>query len=298
MTNREKYDLDTAIKMYNSVGCRNGDYLFRWLYNIYKFSYISSVDPTYREILTLDKTKLTIVDVLIDDLADNYELRNQELLEKAVRIPWNPKKKYRHKYLEVTRKIWLECMKSIKHYPRYNEFKELFFFDLDQVLDSARYSFLVNTMEIDNELENRLYIHHGTMVIMHLDMDLMCSPNFNKNELWKLRPVMHYVQDVCHIGNMLNTYPREINERDLSSPIISLGLRKGLITKEDIIKDPEKAIERLRKLEPYFKKRVEENLKKIEKHAKDLESVDLNEFSRKLRRVFKCFLKRKYYWEK
>ena len=290
-------DLNGAIGLYNSVGCRNGNYLFRWLHNIYEFFYLSSIDPPYKEILATDKTKLTIIDVLVDDLADNYKLRDQELLEKAIRIPWNPTEKYQDEYLEVTRKIWMDVINSIKKYPRYDEFKELFFFDLEQSFDSMRYSFLVNTIKINNELEDRLYIPHGVMVILHTDMDLMCSPNFDKNELWKLRPILHWAQDICHIGNMLNTYPREVKEMDFSSPIISLGLRKNLITKSEIIRDPKNATGKLKILESHFKSRVEENFKKIKKQSENIESVDIKEFANKLRRVFESFLERKHYWE-
>lgn len=233
----------------------------------------------------------------MDDLADNYKIRNQELLEKAVRIPWNPNKKYQNEYLEVTRKIWLDCINSIKQYPRYNEFKELFYFDLDQFLDSVRYSFLINTMKVDNTLEDRIYLHHNLMVILYCDIDLMCSPNFKKEELGKLRPVLHWVQDITHIGNIISTYPRETKERDFSSPIISLGLRKGLITGEDVINDPKNAAGRLKPLIPYFKERVEDNFRKIEENADKIESIDIREFSKRLRRVYKSFLERAQYWE-
>ena len=298
--NPETYTLKKSIELYNSVGLqiRNMSFLASWVHNVYKeLFYLPIIDLAYDERLALDKTKLSIFAILVDDLADNYKLRNQELLENAIRIPWNPNEKYQSKYLEVTRKIWLDVMRSIKQYPRYNEFKGLFYFDMDQFLDSIRYAFLVNTMEIDNALEFKIYSHHNMMIIVYLDMDLMCSPDFNKEELWKLRPIFHYVQDICHIGNILSTYPRELEERDFSSPIISIGLRKGLITKDDILRNPKKATEGLRELESYYKRRVKENFNRIEKSADKIESVDIKEFSKKLRRVFKCFLERKHYWE-
>ena len=288
--------LEKIINLYGSVGKRKGyEYLFRWLYDIYSKISLPCIDFRYKEILANDKTKLAIFDVLVDDLAD--KIRNKKLLELFIQIPWDVTKRYQNKYLEVGKIIWKSCITSIRKYPRYREFKEIFYFDLQQVLNSMKYSFLVNTFDIGNPVENKIYSHHGCMVILHCDMDLMCSPEFDKAELWKLRPVFYHMQKICHIGNMLNTYPREIIEKDFSSPIISLGIRKGLITKKDVIENPENALKKLKKLEVYFKKEVRKHLREIRKYVRDIESVDLGELPKKLEIVFNCFLERRRYWE-
>ena len=291
------YSLDEAIELYKSVGTRNAEFLFRWLHDIYDKTYLPSIDPLYKEVLTLDKTKLTIFDVLVDDLADNAKIRSKRLLEEAVRIPWNNNKHFVNHYLSVTQKIWLDCIKSIKQYPRYDEFKDIFYFDLDQVMHSMRYSFLVNSTDISNSLEDNIYSNHGVMVILHCDMDLMCSPGFDYEELKKLRPILYWAQDIAHIGNMLNTYPREIIEGDFSSPIIALGLIEGIIQKKMIIEDPEYALENLQPLVSHFKTRMENNLQKIKEHADDLKSVNIKEFYGRLKNVWESFLQRPHYWE-
>jgi len=291
------YTLDEAIELYKSVGVRRGDFLFHWLYNIYDKTYLASIDDTYKEALTLDKTKLTMFDVLVDDLADNAKIRNKRLLDKAANIPWDGSKNYNHPYLNVTKRIWLDCISSIKRYPRYEEFKDIFFFDLEQVMNSMKYSYLVNTADFSNMIEDETYLNHGVMVILHCDMDLMCSPDFDYEELKKLRPILQCVQDVAHVGNMLNTYPKEILEMDLSSPIISLGLREGLIKRSDVVKDPEYVLASLESLVPYFKERMKNNLQKIKNHANDIKSVDIYDFYRRLEDVWKEFLKREQYWK-
>jgi len=68
----EGLDITPSIELYKKVGC--GDFLFNWLYEIYKKIFVPSIDSRYKDILALDKTKLTIFDVLIDDLADNYKI--------------------------------------------------------------------------------------------------------------------------------------------------------------------------------------------------------------------------------
>jgi hypothetical protein len=289
--------LDKTIKLYSTVGHRNADFLFKWINSVYDYFYLPSLDQNYKKTIMLDKTKLTIFDVLVDDLADNADTRDKEILEQAIKIPWNGTKAYNNNYLEVTKKIWQDCIESIKHYPRFKEFEDIFYFDLDKTMHSMKYSYLANQMDINNLLEDEMYIPHGCMVILHADMDLMCSPDFDKKELKKVRPIFHWVEDIVHIGNLMNTYAKEIEEADFSSPIISLAINKGIIDKQMVVNDPKYAIAKLEYLVPYFKEKVEDNFQKIEFYAESVESIDMKEFSKRLRRVWNEFLDREQYWK-
>ncbi len=291
-------NLDDAIKLYKSVGPRNADFLFPWLNEIYYKTYLSCIDIEYKDILSLDKTKLTIFDVLVDDLADNSLIRNRHLLEEVIKIPWTASTLYKNKYSDVARMIWQDCINSIKQYPRYDEFKDIFFFDLDQVMNSMRYSYLVNTADFSSIIEDEIYLNHGVMVILHCDMDLMCSSSFNFAELKKLRPIIHWVQEVAHLGNLLNTYPREIKEADFSSPIISMGLREGLIDRTTVIKDPEYALASIEPLVSRFEERMQKNLERIKENASTIYSIDIYDFYNRLKNVWNAFLLREAYWNK
>jgi len=289
--------LEDAISLYSTVGNRNADFLFNWISDVYDYFYLPSIDSQYKSVLKLDKTKLTIFDVLVDDLADNCKIRNKELLEKAIKIPWNGTRPYKNRYLDVTRVMWQECIDSIRRYPRFKEFEDLFYFDLEKTLASMKYSFLANCTGFNNELEDGIYIQHGVMAILHADMDLMCSPNFDKEELKKLRPILHYVQNIVHIGNLMNTYAREVEEVDFSSPMLSLAISEGLIDKQTVVNDPEYTIEKLGYLIPYFKGKVENDFQKIEEYANTIESIDMINYYNKLRRVWEEFVARKKYWK-
>jgi hypothetical protein len=297
MEEEKTLSLKEAIELYKKVGPRNADFLFKWLYKVYEKTYLPSIDNNYIEQLALIKTKLCIFDVLIDDLADNAKLRNKRLLDQAIRIPNNGAKPYKNLYLEVTRLIWQDCLNSIKNLPRYEEFEDIFFFDIEQVLNSMKYSYLINIYDFSNYKEDEMYLNHGVMVMLHCDLDLMCSPDFNYEELGKLRPILHSVQDVAHLGNMMNTYPKEISEADFSSPIISMGIREGLIDKQSVIRDPESAMSNLKPLLARFEERMKNSLEKIQASAHYIESIDIYEFYLKLRNVWEQFLQREQYWD-
>ena len=290
--------LDEAIELYSTVGSRNANFLFNWLHQIYDKTYLPSINKEYKEQLALIKTKLCIFDVLVDDLADNAKLRNKRLLYEAVQIPNNSTKKYRNKYLEVTRLIWEDCINSIKKLPRYDEFKDIFFFNLEQVMSSMKYSYLINTSDFSNNVEDEKYLNHGVMVILHCDIDLMCSPDFEYEELRKLRPILHSVQDVAHLGNMMNTFPKEIKEADFSSPIISMAIRDGVVEKNTVINDPEYALACMQPLISKFEDRMKINLQNIQTRANDIETIDISDFYQRLMNVWNGFLEREQYWEK
>jgi hypothetical protein len=264
---------------------------------VYEYFYLPSIDYSYKEILVIDKTKLTIFDVLVDDLADNKKIRDRKLLDESIRIPWSNKNKFKNSYLNIANIIWKDCIKSITNYPRYNEFKDIFFFDLNNIFSSMRYSYLSNEIGFDNYIEDEFFINHGVMGILHADMDIMCSPLFNKNEINKIRPILYWVQDIIHIGNLINTYPREVKEEDFSSPIISFGLRENIINRDIMVKDPKEALQKLVSVIPYFKDRVDERFRRIKLSADTIKSVDISEYHNRLNQVWNDFLKRENYWE-
>ena len=296
MKEKKTMSLEEAIELYKTVGPRNADFLFNWLYNVYDNTYLPSIDDEYKDNLALIKTKLCIFDVLVDDLADNAKLRNKRLLEQAIKIPNNGTKEFKNSYLEVTRLIWQDCLESIKKLPRYEEFKDIFSFDMEQVMNSMKYSYLINTTDFSNFIEDEMYLNHGVMVLLHCDLDLMCSPDFNYEELSRLRPILHSVQDVAHVGNMMNTYPKEIQEADFSSPIISMGIREGLIDKHMVIKDPEFALANIKPLVNQFELRMKKHLDQIEQKAHHIKTIDIHEFCNRLKNVWCEFLKREQYW--
>ncbi len=285
-------DIKKAIELYKSVGIRNSEFLFNWLYDVYSKLYLPSIDSAFKEALRTDKTKLTIFDVLVDDLADHYKARDEVLLEQFIQIPWNYNKRYENEYVEVGRKIWKSCIESIREYPRFNEFKRIFYFDLRQVMSSMEYSFLVNETHLDNSFENKIYLPNGCMVVLHCDMDLMCSPDFDMKDLGNIREVFYLAQRISHLGNMLNTYPKEIKEKDYSSPIISLAKRKGFIKKDGEIKE-----DSLKKLESDFKNEIKLLSEELLSYSDKIKSVDINKVADKYSHVYGSFLKRNRYWE-
>src|SRR5207247_4369683 len=215
-------------------------------------------------------TKLAIFDILVDDLANNYTTRSFSTLEQLIKIPWQAKDTSveTNDYLQVARKVWEDLISSVSLYPRFSEFERIFYFDLRQVLSSMLYSYLANTEGIENPVETNFYSSYGCLVEVAIDMDLMCSPTFDMKELGPMRTVACLAQKVAHVGNMLTTYPSEIVERDVSSPIISLALRKGIIRKDEL--GDKAAVPKVGKLEWVFKNKAYSYIKKVAEYEKEI----------------------------
>lgn len=271
-------DLSAVIDLYKSVGRRNIDY-FSWIHDVYSWITLPSVSFDLRKVLNDDKTKLTIFDILVDDLADNYATRSYSLLEKLAGIPWEtkPKTDESDPYASVARMIWEDSLASLSTYPRFKEFERIFYFDMRQVLQSMIYSYLGNTDGIENPVETGFYSSYGCLVEVALDMDLMCSPSFDMRELGSMRSVACLAQKVAHVGNLLTTYANELVERDVSSPIISLALRKGVIRREEL--GDKAALPKVSKLEWVFKNKAYCYIRKVAEYEKEIRSINIKGFS-------------------
>ncbi len=260
------------------MGRRNIEY-FAWIHDVYSWITLPSVSFDCKSLLSEDKTKLTVFDILADDLADNHTTRSYSLLKDLIEIPWREKadSARTNEYLDVGRRIWEDSLSSVSCYPRFKEFERIFFFDLRQVLSSMMYNYLANTDGIENPIETSFYSSYGCLVEVAIDLDLMCSPAFDMRELGLVRTVACLAQKVAQVGNMLTTYPSEVLECDVSSPIISLALRKGVIRKDEL--GDQSIIPKLNKLEWVFKSRAHSYIRKVAEYEKEIRSINLRGFS-------------------
>lgn len=237
------------------------------------------VGAEFRQVLGEDKTKMAIFDIMLDDLADNFITRSRFLLQDFIRIPWHNNVE-KHDYIEVGQAIWNDYISSVQKYPRYKELEGIFYFDLRQVFSSMEYSSLVNSVGLDNPFEISHHSPYGCAVILALDMDLMCMPSFDLKEMRTMRSISYLAQKIAHIANMLGTYPRELLERDMSSPIISLAVRKGIISKDDL--GDRAVLPKLKQLEWIFRSRALSYVEKVSTYEKQIRSVNIRGFSQML----------------
>jgi len=241
-------ELEKWVKEYEKVGDRQR-FIWKWTYVGWKALTLPTVAKKYRNLVCITKTASIILNVLVDDLADRR--KNKKMLEEA----WNICFKYENnnkwtkcthfkfsrkeqEYLELIKKIWNFLNSLIKKYPQYKELEDFFLYDYHQFFNSIEYGYLINkNFNFINLIECEVYSPHNMQGIIGMDMDLMCSPGFNIEEIGFFREIIWRAQQMGRIGNSVTTWEREIFEEDFSSDIFAFVLKHKLISAKGLQKE-------------------------------------------------------------
>ena len=291
-------EIQPSINSYLRIG-RRDPILFNWILYMSQNVHLSSIDKKYMDRLCIVKTKLTILITLLDDIVDDKLIRNPKLFKHLIKIPFSKKivledlTEKEKEYFNITKEIWDDIYSEIKKFPCFSEFEEILEFDLHQTINAMRYGLIINEKpEMANLLESLVYEHHSMIIIIAGDLDLMCSPNFDKNELKYLREVLYISQQMAKIGNIYNTYPREILEGDISTePIIYHNQMQNLPVKDiqDILV---KNKMRIKSFDDLLSKRWEMYYKSLDVLSKNVKSVDMKKF-KEIRKFIQAEFKKK-----
>jgi hypothetical protein len=188
-------------------------------------------------------------------------------------------------FLQFTESIWIYVIKKLQEYPRYDEFKDIFEFDLKQMINSIYHSYLINTNpNIINLKEAKVYGGHNMAIFLCVDIDLMASPKFDKRELPWVRDIVWHAQQMARIGNWLSTWEREIWEMDYTSGIFAFSIMNKLISLDEIYDMDENTnnelIERIKKSEAiqHFLQEWKGNYEEIEANIPHVKSINVKEY--------------------
>lgn len=292
--------------------------LFEWLYSSYNYLYLPSVEREYITTLADIKTTLALVDVAIDDACDNEhlirmnggEVFTRDLLGllynvDAIIATQRPERLEtivnRDDYCRITNQILESTIKLCKDLPRFDEFKNELIIALRNVANSMEFSYIVNSSNViypfSYIVENR---SASTMVVVHSILDLMCSSRFDEKELGKVIPLFKMADQVAMLSNTIYTWPKEIIERDYSSPVLALALEKGLIDFKDFhTREPHEIEAKLQEFSDIIENEANNVLQCMEKYVTkaELKSFNAFEFIDNYYKVKESFKARDKYWD-
>ncbi len=280
-------ELQKWVREYEKVGKRD-DYIWKWAYLGWQIFTLSCVDKRYKNLVIMTKMHSTILNALVDDLAD--AMHNQELLSTASGIIssninknsldlYNTKKK---NYIFLIKRLWNLIDRNIKRYPKYKKFKDIFKYDYQQYLNTIQYSYLINKdPALINLTEHEIYSSHNMQMIIGSTIDLMCSSKFNIGKLGAFREVIWNAQQMGRIGNLIATWKDEIfDDSDFTSGIFAYVLDKNIINVNNLQKNgnSKKIIEKIAssEAEKYFLKKWEDYYNNNYNLSKDIKSVEIS----------------------
>jgi len=287
-----QYFADEYARVFN---IRN-EFLWKWLGVLYgeKGVTLSSVDKIYYDSITDTKIILTIAFSMLDDLSELH--KDKELVEQLIGITKNLETDVDidDERLVFFKKIWGHFLSKIKQYPRYEEFRDIFWYDFNQMLNSVQYNMLVsNNPEMMNVLEMKNYDCHNMIVFLLNGIDLMVSPSFNKQELSRMRTAFWHAQQMARIGNWLSTWKRELKERDICSGVFAYAFSQSIIDVDDVGQlDDDKIIERIEQsgMHAYFMRLWKENYMKLLALRDKITSVNMDSYIHGLENCLKSHM--------
>jgi hypothetical protein len=293
------YNLSPKIKEfsleYEDLFGKRSNFLWKWLGVVYRDSGVSlsTIDKDLVDSVTDTKILLTMLFSILDDVSEFY--KDKKLLEELLLIICeNSIKKTHNKKLLFFKKLWETFKKDIDGYPRYNEFKEMFDYDFNQMIDSVRFCYLMNQKpEYINLLEMEIHSSYNMIVFLLNGIDLMASTSFDKKDLPHLRTIFWNAQQMARIGNWLSTWKREVKEQDVSSGVIAYALSNNILSIDDLKNlgenDIIKRIENSNMYE-YFTVSWKQKFENIKKFKDKIKSVDINKYIQGLETLIKLHL--------
>ncbi len=214
---------------YGQISCLRDPRLFTiFLVDGYKMTTLSSVPQDDFDQVIFAKVCLGMLITLYDDLADNPACSNSKVLKelyqlnigfsstKSVRLTRNEKKIY-----EFALMLFEELEKTICLMPHFALLSEVLTFDIKQIFLANHYAELMSARpEIRNLRESKELGPYNMGMVAAGMIDLMASPGFHLSELGRARELLIQGQRLGRIGNLINTFDRELTEGDVTNEML------------------------------------------------------------------------------
>lgn len=236
------------IAAYEEVGQR-GAFLWRWCWRGVAETALPLVPEAWREHVLSTKLLAIILNVLLDDLAD--QRGSEELLDAALSIPFHPGGREaplprvpaeERRYFALIAELWHVLEERVQVLPLQHVYRPLYRFDYQQVFNSMRYSVLTrNRPALHNLAENRAYSPHNMNMMVFATLDLMTAP-VEETELGAIRETIWYAQSMGQLANMTATWRREVPARDFASRVFVQALEAGVLTARQLQELPPEEI--------------------------------------------------------
>jgi hypothetical protein len=226
------------------IGDRD-EFLWKWIHNLFDAFTLPCVPSEHWETVKETKTMLTMYVTVLDDLADRHG--DSATFEQARRIPLAPEAVRPDapgvdaETIEFAVTLWSHIEERLADAPEYDDYVDIFRFDVRQVLNAMEYGWILNkNRHMSNIAESRQFGPYNMVMFPYADVDLMWSPAFDRSELGKLRSLLLDLQQMARIGNWITTWERELYEGDYTAGVVVKALERGIIAPDE---DPDDAIE-------------------------------------------------------
>ncbi len=285
-------ELDALVEDSQALEQARPVFMWQWVHRLAPQNTLPCVEPAHRERVPVDKTITILFITLLDDCLEKRG--DEETFNELARIPL-PAQTARPdrsgvdgQYVRFARRVWTTLLDRLREAPHFEEYVDLFRFDIEQAIDAIRYTQIpISAPQLATLGDLERCETHNMAMFAYADIDLMHSPIAVRRELGPLRDAIWDAQLMARIGNWISTWERELREGDFSAGPIVYALEEGIVSHEELrqaadgdghLKD--RLIERIhrRGVEKEFFKRWEDRYYRLYTHERRLSTVDLKPF--------------------
>lgn len=225
------------VEEYDRVVGDRDRFVWKWIYSLLPSFTLRSVSPAADGTVRTQKTILTILVTVADDVAERH--RDVRTFESIRRVVLSSDRDGSHRGDEAVvafaDRLWQAFEAGIGDAPRYDEFRNVLEYDLRQAFNAMDYSRLLNDdLRMANLTGSTQYGPHNMVMFPYVDVDLMHSPAFDQGEFGTVRDLVWELQKMARIGNWLTTWEREMAEGDFSAGIVVAALQHGIVTAAEL----------------------------------------------------------------
>lgn len=227
--------LRETLDAYREVIPYRSDLLFtRFLPTGYRMTTLSCVEERFLFRVLFIKCNLGMFITLLDDFADNPELRNKELLAQLYRVPFDDEfidlsqcSVIESKICQLALRLRANMKEHILELPGFLPYYDVFKFDFEQILRANQYSELMTDFpDIINPAECRQYGAYNMGMVLAGMIDLMTSSKL-ADPLGVLRQIFIAGQRHGRLSNVISTMNRERKEEDNTNELVGLASFHG-----------------------------------------------------------------------
>ncbi|AGB16811.1 hypothetical protein Halru_2224 [Halovivax ruber XH-70] len=281
------------VESYEEIVGDRDRFLWKWAHHLFPAFSLSSVAPEYAERTRDGKLAALMFVSILDDVAEKHQ--DRATYEEAAKIPFDHRSVDHERdgvdadVLSFASEVWERFEPTVSESPRRGEFEDIFRFDLEQVLNAMKYSFLANqNIDFVTGSELRTYDAHNMMLFGFANIDLVHSPTFESADLSTLRTVIERAQRMVRIGNWITTWEREVAEGDFTSGIVVYALERDIVSAADLRairtdsreEDVERIIGTIREhdVEDVFLARWRAELAEARAYESEIDTVDIEAY--------------------
>lgn len=267
-------------------------FMWKWVHKLAPWNTLPIVDERYQEEVPIDKTLTILYVTLLDDVLE--KCGDRATFWELSKLPRNRASATTDDpavdtdYIKFGERVWSLLDDRLRQGPDYEQFIDLYHYDVRQAINAIEYSDLViQQPNIATMADLRRYESHNMVMFSYADIDLMHTTQNFDGEFATIREAIWHAQQMARIGNWMSTWERELREGDVSSGVVIYALEQDIIEHGELKRltngansSAESVIDRIRahKLEEYFFERWTHHYEKLESINQRINSFDLTPF--------------------